>query len=224
MHSWSPLPTLSPSSRPAGTHIPLHPFCVWYPRVRPHGLGTAIWRQRRWSDWSQDQAGLYASSWNYMAVEKTASKVQLFQCEGANMLYWPASQVAYKRNSWRAWILVCSQWWTPPHPSWPQPELHHLDTVCWISRFPVNVTLLWGTPTPIYQATWDTPTPIINLSSTLVPTLSNLSSKLGSAHSNLSNYLGRVQSNNLECALSLSVKQLGVRPLQSIKHLGARPF
>jgi len=29
---------------------------------------------------------------------------------------------------------VC-QWSTPPHPSWTQPELHHLDTVCWISKF-----------------------------------------------------------------------------------------
>jgi hypothetical protein len=56
--------------------------------------------------------------------------------------------------------------------------------------FPVNVTLLWGTPTPIYQATWDAPTPIINLSSALVRALSNLSSKLGSAHSNLSTTWG----------------------------------
>ena len=125
------------------------------------------------------------------------------------MLYWPASQVAYKRNSWRAWILVCSQWWTPPHPSWPQPELHHLDTVCWISRFSCQCHTPLGTSTPIYQATWDAPTPIINLSSTLVRALSNLSSKLGSAHSNLSNYLGRVQSNNLEFALSNLSSNLG---------------
>jgi hypothetical protein len=115
-------------------------------------------------------------------VEKTASKVQLFQREGANMLYWPASQVAYKKNSW---ISVCSQWWTPPHPLWPQPELHHLDTVCWISRFSCQCH------TPLGH------------------THSNLSSKLGSAHSNLSNYLGHVQSNNLEFALSNLSSNLG---------------
>ena len=69
------------------------------------------------------------------------------------------------------------------------PRDHNLNYTIWTLYaesvgFPVNVTLLWGTPTPIYQATWDAPTPIINLSSALVRALSNLSSKLGSAHSN----------------------------------------
>jgi hypothetical protein len=73
------------------------------------------------------------SSWLW---RKLHQKVQLFQSEGGGMLYWPACWVAYKRKSWRAWISVCSQWWTPPHLSWTQPELHHLDTVCWISKFP----------------------------------------------------------------------------------------
>ena len=94
------------------------------------------------------------------------------------------------------------------------PRDHNLNYTIWTLYaesvgFPVNVTLLWGTPTPIYQATWDAPTPIINLSSALVRALSNLSSKLGSAHSNLSNYLGPVQSNNLEFALSNLSSNLG---------------
>jgi hypothetical protein len=75
------------------------------------------------------------------------------------------------------------------------PRDHNLNYTIWTLYaesvgFPVNVTLLWGTPTPIYQATWDAPTPIINLSSALVRALSNLSSKLGSAHSNLSTTWG----------------------------------
>jgi hypothetical protein len=75
------------------------------------------------------------------------------------------------------------------------PHDHNLNNTIWTLYaesvgFPVNVTLLWGTPTPIYQATWDAPTPIINLSSALVRALSNLSSKLGSAHSNLSTTWG----------------------------------
>ncbi len=72
LHCWSSL-TLRP--RPVESHIPLHPFfCAWYPRMRPRGLDMAIWRQHRQSDWSQDQAGHYISSWNDPAVEKTASK------------------------------------------------------------------------------------------------------------------------------------------------------
>jgi hypothetical protein len=48
------------------------------------------------------------------------------------------------------------------------PRDHNLNYTIWTLYaesvgFPVNVTLLWGTPTPIYQATWDAPTPIINL-------------------------------------------------------------
>jgi hypothetical protein len=61
---------------------------------------------------------------------KLHPKVQLFQRKEGGMLYWPACWVAYKRKSWRAWSSVCSQRSTPPHPSWTQPELHHLDTVC----------------------------------------------------------------------------------------------
>ena len=75
------------------------------------------------------------------------------------------------------------------------PRDHNLNYTIWTLYaesvgFPVNVTLLWGTPTPIYQATWDAPTPIINLSSALVRALSNLSSKLGSAHSNQTTWGG----------------------------------
>jgi hypothetical protein len=64
------------------------------------------------------------------------------------------------------------------------PRDHNLNYTIWTLYaesvgFPVNVTLLWGTPTPIYQATWDAPTPIINLSSALVRALSNLSTTWG---------------------------------------------
>jgi len=71
------------------------------------------------------------SSWLW---RKLHQKVQLFQREGGGMVYWPACWVAYKRKSRRHQSSVNSQWWTPPHPSWTQPELHHLDTVCWISK------------------------------------------------------------------------------------------
>ncbi len=67
------------------------------------------------------------SSWLW---RKLLQKVQLFQREGGGMVYWPACRDACKRKSWGAWFSVCSQWWTPPHPSWTQPELHQLDTVC----------------------------------------------------------------------------------------------
>jgi hypothetical protein len=102
-----------------------------------------------------------------------------------------ASQVAYKRNSWRAWILVCSQWWTPPHLSWPQPELHHLDTVCWISRFSCQCH------TPLGHTHY------------------NISSNLGHAHSNYQP-VKHVGARPLQ-----SIKQIGERPLKSIKLLGA---
>jgi hypothetical protein len=48
---------------------------------------------------------------------KLHPKVQLFQHEDGGMLFWPACQVAYKRNSWRAWTSVNSQLSTPPHSS-----------------------------------------------------------------------------------------------------------
>ncbi len=65
--------------------------------------------------------------------------IQKFSCysAGRGILYWPACWVAYKRKPGRPQSLVCSQWSTPPHPLWTQPELHHLDTVCWISKFPI---------------------------------------------------------------------------------------
>jgi len=62
-------------------------------------------------------------------VEKTASKSSAVSAQEGGMLYWPDCWVAYKRKSRRACSLVCSQQSTPPHPSWTQPELHHLDTV-----------------------------------------------------------------------------------------------
>jgi hypothetical protein len=45
------------------------------------------------------------------------------------------------------------------------PRDHNLNYTIWTLyvesvSFPVNVTLFWGTPTPIYQATWGAPTPI----------------------------------------------------------------
>ncbi len=66
--------------------------------------------------------------------ENRIQKVQLFQRKEGGMLYWPACWVAHKKKSWRAWSSVCSQRSTPPHPSWTQPELHHLDTG--IRKFP----------------------------------------------------------------------------------------
>jgi hypothetical protein len=86
------------------------------------------------------------------------------------------------------------------------PRDHNLNYTIWTLYaesvgFPVNVTLLWGTPTPIYQATWDVPTQIKLLGARAVKSIK----KLG---------VRPLQ----------SVKQLGVRSLQSIKHLGACPF
>ncbi len=87
---------------------------------------------------------------------KPHPKVQLFQRKEGGMLYWPACWGAYKRKSWRAWSSVCSQGSTPPHPSWTQPELHHLDTG--IRKFPTmplsfgRALINRGAPFPIYQA------------------------------------------------------------------------
>jgi hypothetical protein len=85
------------------------------------------------------------------------------------------------------------------------PHDHNLNYTIWTLYaesvgFPVNVTLLWGTPTPIYQATWVAPTQIKLLGTRAVKSIKQLGVR------------------PLQ-----SVKQLGVRPLQSIKHLGARP-
>ncbi len=161
-NSWSSLP---PHTKARGTHIPLLPFWAWYPLMRPHGLDMAIWRYHRQSDWSQDHDGRYFSSWNDLAVEKTASKSSVVSAQEGGMLYWPACWVAYKRKSRRAWSLVCSQRSTPPHPSWTQPELHHLDTVCWISKFPTmplsfgRALIIRGAPFPINQANLSAPPP-----------------------------------------------------------------
>ena len=139
-------------------------------------------------------------------MEKTASKVQLFQREGETCCTGLPPRLPIKKIPGFQSAASDGHRHTPCD--------HNLNYTIWTLYaesvgFPVNVTLLWGTPTPIYQATWDAPTPIINLSSALVRALSNLSSKLGSAHSNLSNYLGRVQSNNLEFALSNLSSNLG---------------
>ncbi len=67
-------------------------------------------------------------------MKKSASKSWAVSAQEGGILYWPAWWVAYKIKSGRTQSLVCSQWSTPPHPSLTQPELHHLDTVCWISK------------------------------------------------------------------------------------------
>ncbi len=133
--------------------------------MRPRGLNMAIRRYHRQSDWSQDHNGRYFSSWNDLAVEKSASKSSAVSAQEWGMLYWPACWVAYKRKSGRAWSLICSQWSTPPHPSWTQPELHHLDTVCWISKLSSQLChsplgAPWSTgacPFPSIRQTWASP-------------------------------------------------------------------
>ena len=74
------------------------------------------------------------------------------------------------------------------------PRDHNLNYTIWTLYaesvgFPVNVTLLWGTPTPIYQATWGAPTPIYQP-------------------------VKHVGARPLQ-----SIKQIGERPLKSIKLL-----
>ncbi len=133
--------------------------------MRPHGLDMTIWRYHRWSGWSQDHDGPYFSSWNDLPVEKTASKSSAVSAQEEGMLYWPACWVVYKRKSRRAWSLVCSQRSTPPHPSWTQPELRHLDTVCWISKFPTmplsfgRAQINRGAPFLSIRQTWARPPP-----------------------------------------------------------------
>jgi hypothetical protein len=133
-----PAPTAdSPSlltPRPWGDHIPLLLFWAWNPLIRPRGLDMAIQEYHKRSDWSLDHNGHYLSSWNDLTMKKFASKSSAVSAQEGGILYWPAWWVAYERKSGRAQSPVCSQWSTPPHPSWTQPELHHLDTVCWISK------------------------------------------------------------------------------------------
>ncbi len=136
-----PAPTadsnLLPHTKAKGTHTTLLPFWAWYPLMRPRGLDMAIqWYHRR-SDRSQDHNGRYFSSWNDLTEKKSASKSSAISAQEGGILYWPACWVAYKRKPGRAQSSVCSQELAPPHPWWTQPELHHLDTVCWISKFPI---------------------------------------------------------------------------------------
>ncbi len=129
--------TLLPTPRPKESTHPPYPFWAWCPLMRPHGLHMAIrWYHRR-SDWSQDHNGCYFSSWKDLTVKKSASKSSAVSAQEGGILYWPACWVAYKRNPGRPQSPVCSQWSTPPHPSWTQPELHYLDTVCGISKFSI---------------------------------------------------------------------------------------
>ncbi len=119
--------------------------------MRPRGLNMAIQGYHRRSDQSQDHNGV-----------TSASKSSAVSAQEGGILYWPACWVVYKRKSGRAQSLVCSQWSTAPHPSWTQPELHHLDTVCWISKFPIVSLSLgapWstGAPLSINQANWACP-------------------------------------------------------------------
>ncbi len=127
--------TLLPQIKDKWTHIPLHPFWAWHPLMQPHGLDTTIWWYHKRSEGSQDHNDQYFSSWIDLTVKESASKSSAVSAQEGGILYWPASLVAYKRKSGRLHSPVCSQWSTPPHPSWTQPELHHLDTVCWISKF-----------------------------------------------------------------------------------------
>jgi hypothetical protein len=129
-----PAPTAdAPSSPTPRPKEPTHPSSNY-----EHGiLDMAIqWYHRR-SDRSQNHNGRYFSSWNDLTVKKSASKSSAVSAQEGGILYWPACWVAYKRKPGRAQSLVCSQRSTPPHPLWTQPELHHLDTVCWISKFPM---------------------------------------------------------------------------------------
>ncbi len=105
--------------------------------MRPHDLDMAIWWYHRRSEGSQDHNGRYFSLWIDLTVKESASKISAVSAQEGGILFWPACWVAYKRKSGRPQSPVCSQWSTPPHPLWTQPELHHLDTVCWFSKFTI---------------------------------------------------------------------------------------
>ncbi len=139
--------TLLPQTKDKWTHTPLHPFWAWHPLMRPHGLDMAIWWYHRRSEGSQDHNGRYFSLWIDLTVKEFVSKSSAVSAQEGGILYWLASWVATKRKSGRLHSPVCSQWSTPPHPSWTQPELHHLDTVCRISKFLVNkCNFPWARP------------------------------------------------------------------------------
>ncbi len=86
-------------------------------------------RRKSRSQWSKLQF------MNQLNCDKISIQSSAVSAQEGGFLYWPASRVAYKRKSGRLHSPVWSQWSTPPHFSWTQPELHHLDTVCWISKF-----------------------------------------------------------------------------------------
>ncbi len=117
-------PPSSPKPRTNGPTYPSTPFehgILWC------GLVASIWPS---GDITDGQVDTF-SSWIDWTVKKSASKSSAVSAQEEGILYWPAFWVAYKRKSGRLHSPVCSQWSTPPHPShpsWTQPELHHLDT------------------------------------------------------------------------------------------------
>jgi hypothetical protein len=141
------------------------------------------------------------------------------------MLYWPPPRLPIKEIPGEPGFQSAA---SDGHRHTPRD--HNLNYTIWTLYaesvgFPVNVTLLWGTPKPIYQATWDAPTPIINLSSTLARPSPIYQANWGAPTQIKLLGARAVKSIKLLGVRPLqSVKQLGSRPLQSIKHLGARPF
>jgi len=79
-------------------HTPLHTPGAWWPRCAASGLSVDSWRPPRPSHWSQDQAGLYFSSWIFLALEGTASEVQLFQRGGGGRVYYLPAGLPIKEN------------------------------------------------------------------------------------------------------------------------------
>ncbi len=112
------------------------------------------------------------------------------------MLYRPACQVAYKRNSWAAGPQSAA---SDGHRHTPRE--HNLHYTIWSLyaesvSFPINATLLWGARTPIYQATWGAPTPFYQATwGALTPIYQAIRGAL----------------------TPQSIKQFGAHPLQSIK-------
>ncbi len=191
--------TLLPHTKAKGTPTPLLPFWAWYPLRRPRGLDMTIQGYHRRSDWSQDHNGRF-SSWKDLTVKKSASKCSAVSAQEGGILYWPACWVAYKRKPGRAQSPVCCQWLTPPHPSWTQPELHHLDTVCWISKFPI-----------VNSATF-LECSLINRGALISINQANLSAPLSSERAPF----------KWSCSFS-SIRQTWARPFPSIRQTWARP-
>jgi hypothetical protein len=188
------LTACSPSLFHLGQQGPTHLFCVWCPQVPPHGLGTAIWRQCRQSDWSQDQqvfTPVHETTWLWRKLHPKFScfSMRVQTCCTGLPARLPIKEIFGEPGLQSAASLgLCHT-----------PHEHNLNHIIWTLyaesvSFSINATLLWGVPTPIYQATWCTPTPIYQATN-LGRSQSNLSSKLGHAHSNLSSTLGRAHSN-----------------------------